>query len=67
MITKKAAKHGHAREPSVRWYDARARVALRRVGMWLNTPATKLTTFECLLAQQAQVSLCITFCSLPSS
>lgn len=55
-LTQKAAKHGHAREPSVRWYDARARVALHRVALWLNIPDTKLTTFECLLAQQAQVS-----------
>ena len=55
-LTQKAAKQGHAREPSVRWYDARARVALHRVAMWLNVPCNKLTTFECLLAQQAQVS-----------
>ena len=53
--SKKAAKQGSAREPSWRWYDARARVALRRVAMWLNVPNLKLVTFECLLAQQAQV------------
>ncbi|CAK0785406.1 hypothetical protein CVIRNUC_008615 [Coccomyxa viridis] len=52
--SKKAAKQGSAREPSRRWYDARARVALRRVAMWLNVPNLKLVTFECLLAQQAQ-------------
>ena len=55
-VTKRAAKQGVAREPVVRWYDARARVALRRVATWLNVPHAKLATFECLLAQQAQVS-----------
>jgi hypothetical protein len=55
-VTKRAAKQGVAREPMVRWYDARARVALRRVATWLNVPHAKLGTFECLLAQQSQVS-----------
>ncbi|KAK9845449.1 hypothetical protein WJX81_006684, partial [Elliptochloris bilobata] len=38
--------------PRVRWYDARARTALRRVAAWLNVPWTKVATFERLLAYQ---------------
>ena len=40
---------------AVRWYDARARVALRRVVLWLRVPDAKLGTFEAMLAQTAQV------------
>ena len=39
----------------VRWYDARARTALKKVALWLNVPWTKVATFECLAAEQAQV------------
>ena len=42
-------------QPAVRWYDARARVALRQVALWLAVPAPKLAVFECMLAQTAQV------------
>lgn len=41
----------------VRWYDARARVAVRRVAEWLNVPWGKVAAYECLLAEQSlQVS-----------
>ena len=33
-----------------RWYDARSRVALRRVAHWLNVPWAKVAAFERLLA-----------------
>ena len=39
----------------VRWYDARARTALKKVALWTNVPWTKMSTFECLAAEQAQV------------
>lgn len=35
--------------PCVRWYDARARVALGLVSMWLQVPLRKLATLEVLL------------------
>ena len=35
--------------PIVRWYDARARVALGLVSMWLQVPPRKLATLEVLL------------------
>jgi len=41
--------------PAVRWYDARARVALKRVAAWLLVPPGKLATLERIAAQQAQV------------
>ncbi|CAL8463668.1 g3202 [Coccomyxa elongata] len=51
----KEPKQSNFQEPGVRWYDARARVALRRVALWLRVPSSKLPVFECLLAQEAQV------------
>lgn len=61
-------KQSRAQEPGVRWYDARARVALRRVAMWLQVPSSKLPVFECLLAQEAQVwaGTTLTCASFPS-
>ena len=50
-------------QPVVQWYDARARVALRRVALWLHVPAAKLAMFEAMLAQTAQVPASI----LPSA
>ena len=38
--------------PRVRWYDARARTALRRVASWLNVPWPTVVNFEHLLAYQ---------------
>ena len=35
--------------PCVRWYDARARVALALVSLWLQVPPRKLATLEVLL------------------
>lgn len=53
---KQGGKEGSTeQQAAVRWYDARARVALRRVALWLRMPAAKLGTFECMLAQTAQV------------
>ena len=43
------------RQVEVRWYDARARTALKKVALWTNVPWTKVATFECLAAEQAQV------------
>lgn len=43
------------RQVEVRWYDARARTALKKVAAWINVPWTKVATFECLAAEQAQV------------
>ena len=61
---KSKGKQGGAEAAGVRWYDARARVALRRVALWLRVPATKLPIFECLLAQESQVgSSSPQFCS----
>lgn len=48
------------RQVQVCWYDARARTALKKVAMWLNVPWTKVATFECLAAEQAQVSCHLT-------
>lgn len=45
---------GDARQVEVRWYDARARTALKKVALWTNVPWTKMSTFECLAAEQAQ-------------
>ncbi|KAL0054954.1 hypothetical protein WJX82_005086 [Trebouxia sp. C0006] len=45
---------GGARKVKVRWYDARARTALKKVALWTNVPWTKMSTFECLAAEQAQ-------------
>eukprot|EP00884_Botryococcus_braunii_P013340 jgi/Botrbrau1/22006/Bobra.0024s0022.1 len=36
--------------PRVRWYDARQRVALKRVALWLNVPWSKVAAYEQLLA-----------------
>lgn len=47
-------KEGSAAAPAVRWYDARARVALRRAAAWLRVPSGKLATLERMAAQQAQ-------------
>lgn len=47
------------RQVEVRWYDARARTALKKVALWLNVPWTKVATFECLAAEQAQVGCCL--------
>ncbi len=47
---------GDARQVEVRWYDARARTALKKVAVWTNVPWTKMATFECLAAEQAQVN-----------
>lgn len=44
------------REPSVRWYDARARSALRRLAVWMNVPWRKVATFEHLLAYQLRAA-----------
>ena len=56
-----AAQHSNLepeKEPrkglAVRWYDARARVALWRVSAWLCMPRGKLATLERVVAQQAQ-------------
>lgn len=43
------------RQVEVRWYDARARTALKKVAEWTNVPWQKMTVFECLAAEQAQV------------
>ena len=48
----------------VRWYDARARTALKKVALWTNVPWTKMATFECLAAEQAQVCRPATLVSL---
>ena len=45
-----------ARQVEVRWYDARARTALKKVAEWTNVPWSKMAVFECLAAEQAQVS-----------
>ena len=39
---------------NVRWYDARARVALREVADWLEAPWQKVALYERLFAQQTQ-------------
>ena len=44
-----------ARQVEVRWYDARARTALKKVAVWTNVPWSKMAVFECLAAEQAQV------------
>lgn len=44
------------RQVEVRWYDARARTALKKVAEWINVPWSKMAVFECLAAEQAQVS-----------
>ena len=46
------------RLPQVRWYDARARVALRMMAEWMRVPWAKMIIFESLLAEQAQVNSC---------
>lgn len=45
----------------MRWYDARARVALRMMAEWMRVPWAKMTIFESLLAEQAQVMRALTF------
>ena len=50
-----AGGQGQDRKVEVRWYDARARTALKKVALWTNVPWTKMATFECLAAEQAQV------------
>lgn len=37
-----------------RWYDARARVALKRLCEWLNVPWSRVQNFEMLLAYQVE-------------
>ena len=54
---KPAEGQSSARQVEVRWYDARARTALKKVALWTNVPWTKIATFECLAAEQAQVRL----------
>lgn len=44
-----------SRQVEVRWYDARARTALKKVAEWTNVPWQKMAVFECLAAEQAQV------------
>lgn len=54
---KKAKKKRESRQAAVRWYDARARVSLRRLSVWLVVPWDRVATFECLFAESAnQVS-----------
>ncbi|GAB4821221.1 hypothetical protein N2152v2_008267 [Parachlorella kessleri] len=40
------------RSVQLRWYDARARVALKQVAAWLQVPWRKVANFELLLANQ---------------
>lgn len=47
-LQRAAAKH----PPRARWYDARSRIALRRVASWLNVPWPTVANFEHLLAYQ---------------
>ncbi|CAL8467974.1 g7512 [Coccomyxa elongata] len=47
-LQRAAAKH----PPRARWYDARSRIALRRVASWLNVPWLTVANFEHLLAYQ---------------
>lgn len=37
-----------------RWYDARARIALKRLCEWLNVPWSRVQNFEMLLAYQVE-------------
>ncbi len=37
-----------------RWYDARARIALKRLCQWLNVPWSRVQNFEMLLAYQVE-------------
>ena len=49
----KKSKASKQREAAVRWYDARARVSLRRMSAWLVVPWDRVATYECLLAEAA--------------
>ena len=42
-------------QPQLRWFDARARVAMKRVAQWLNVPWQVVAKYECLVAQEAEV------------
>ena len=42
-------------QPQLRWFDARGRVAIKRVAQWLNVPWQVVAKYECLLAQEAEV------------
>ncbi|KAA6416645.1 MAG: hypothetical protein FRX49_13381, partial [Trebouxia sp. A1-2] len=55
---------GAARKVEVRWYDARARTALKKVAVWTNVPWTKMSTFECLAAEQAQARAAVLAASI---
>ncbi|KAK9789219.1 hypothetical protein WJX73_001120 [Symbiochloris irregularis] len=50
---KKSKKKRERRQAAVRWYDARARVSLRRLSVWLVVPWDRVATFECLFAESA--------------
>ncbi|BDA42345.1 probable transmembrane and coiled-coil domain-containing protein 4 at C-terminar half [Coccomyxa sp. Obi] len=52
-LQRAAAKH----PPRARWYDARSRIALRRVASWLNVPWLTVANFEHLLAYQLLLPL----------
>ena len=57
--TPRKGKAKKQREAAVRWYDARARVSLRRMAAWLAIPWDRIATYECLLAEAAnQVTTC---------
>lgn len=42
-------------QPQLRWFDARGRVAMKRVAQWLNVPWQVVAKYECLVAQEAEV------------
>ena len=42
-------------QPQLRWFDARGRVAIKRVAQWLNVPWQVVAKYECLVAQEAEV------------
>eukprot|EP00891_Asterochloris_glomerata_P004921 jgi/Astpho2/4921/Aster-x1266 len=41
-------------QPQLRWFDARGRVAMKRVAQWLNVPWQVVAKYECLVAQEAE-------------
>lgn len=45
--------------PKVCWYDARHRVALKRVALWLNVPWSKVVPFY-LISATSRCSTCFT-------
>ena len=42
----------------MRWYDARARVSIRRMAAWLAISWDRVATYECLLAEAANQGAC---------